>query len=150
VPLNTVPAAHSFKGEPMRLRRCDLAVLDAILWYHVRYQTIFPKQTTLAARAGMKPRNLRGVLKRLKTCGYLEVFGCGPHASEYVLTDLLFAEQDCQSIAGLLPVNCRSSPPLIGSKNLRYITTEAKRKEVQKAKAIFDRLMEADLNRSAR
>src|SRR5271170_2757407 len=128
----------------MRLRRCDLAVLDAILWYHVRYQTIFPKQTTLASRAGMKPRNLRGILSRLKSCGYVEVFKAGQHASEYVLTQLYFTEQNCRSVAGLLPVGCRSDAPLIGSKNLRYITTEAKRKEVQSAKALFDSLMEAD------
>jgi hypothetical protein len=134
----------------MRLRRPDLAVLDAILWYHVRYQTIFPKQTTLAARAGMTPGNLRKVLLRLKSCGYLVVFRGGPHASEYVLTDLMFTEQSALSRRYQGAVYARSSDPLIGSKNLRYITTEAKRKEVQKAKAIFDRLMEADWNRSAR
>ena len=99
------------------MKRAELAVMKALLYYHVRYLKIFPFHATLAARAEMSPGNLRKILPALKARGYVEVIRTGRHAAEYVITAKYFAEQMAHSgrTQGALRAHSNDSHIVLGS-----------------------------------
>ena len=102
---------------PISLTRSERAVLEAIYFYHARHNGhVFPFKETLATRAGMSPGNLRKVLLRLKSCGYLAVFRRGRHAAEYVLSNQWLTERNAHSGRTQGALMAHSGDPLIGSK----------------------------------
>jgi len=99
------------------MKRAELAVMKALLYYHVRYPKIFPFHETLAARAEMSPGNLRKILLALKERGYVQVIRTGRHAAEYVITAKYFAEQMAHSgrTQGALRAHSNGSHIILGS-----------------------------------
>lgn len=93
----------------MELSRGAQRLLELLESYARHSRRAFPFQRTLAAKLGVKERQVRNLLSELKHSGIVKVLKQGPHSAVYLVEKAVEkAVDNKKQIAGLLPVFCRS------------------------------------------